>query len=466
MLFNSLTFVWFFPLVVAGYFLLPSRFRNVFLLAASCYFYMYFNPVYILILVYTILVDFIAGIKIEQNNGNPKLRRRWLYASLLANLGALVFFKYAGFLLENIFTVFSFVDIHQGFSFWHIVLPIGLSFHTFQAISYTLEVYHGNQKAENNILVYALYVMFFPQLVAGPIERPQRLLHQFKREHYLTYGNFAIGMQWMIWGLFKKIVVADNLATLVDRIYEHPQNHQGWPLILATILFAFQIYGDFSGYSDIARGAARIMGFDLSINFNLPYFSSNVSEFWRRWHISLSSWFRTYVYFPMGGNYRKAFRNTFITFALSGLWHGANFTYLVWGILNGIFVFLDKLLSKTKIQTPAILRVFLTFALIDFCWIFFRAASIADARYVITHLFSDMRFSSMMTYGAERHVWLISIFMLCFMVIVEWITKADSVIGWWQKTQRWQRLLFLNMLLFFMLFFGVFEHRTFIYFQF
>ncbi|MCX6190306.1 MAG: MBOAT family protein [Bacteroidetes bacterium] len=466
MLFNSLAFVIFFPLVIAGYFLLPARFRNVFLLLASCYFYMYFNPVYILILAYTIAVDYIAGIKIEFNTGNRKLQKRWLYASLIANLGALGIFKYANFIGENISALFQLVPANASFSLWHILLPIGLSFHTFQAISYTVEVYRGKQKAERNVLVYSLYVMFFPQLVAGPIERPQRLLHQFKEEHHFLFENFSIGAKWILWGLFKKIVVADNLSMLVDAVYNSPQSHTGWALITATVLFAFQIYGDFSGYSDIAKGTAKILGFDLSINFDLPYFSSSVSEFWRRWHVSLSSWFKEYVYVPLGGNKERFFRNLFITFALSGLWHGANYTYLVWGILNGIFVFMDKYLSKISIKVPTVLKMTMVFFLIDFCWIFFRASSLSDASYIVTHAFSDLSWRTLKTIDVERHVWLIGLVMLAFMLAVEWFTKTKSVILWWHETARGYKIIFLNLLLILMLLFGVFEHRTFIYFQF
>lgn len=466
MLFNSLAFVIFFPLVVAGYFVLPSRFRNIFLLAASCYFYMYFNPVYILILFYTIAVDYIAGLKIEKNTGNKKRQKGWLYASLVANLGALAFFKYADFILENVNSVLHLARVDHSYSLLHILLPIGLSFHTFQAISYTVEVYRGNQKAERNLIDYSLYVMFFPQLVAGPIERPQRLIHQFKERHYFSYENFSIGAKWILWGMFKKIVVADNLATIVDAVYNNPYNYNGWALITATVLFAFQIYGDFSGYSDIAKGTAKILGFDLMINFNLPYFSKNVSEFWRRWHISLSGWFKDYVYISLGGNKRKFFRNTFITFALSGMWHGASFTYLIWGLLNGLFVYFDKLFSNWSLKIPAIIRISVTFIIIDFCWIFFRATSLGDAGYIITHAFSDLSLQSLLSIGLGRHIWLIAITMLVFMLATEWFTKQKSIIDWWQTTTRLKKVVFLNVLLLFMLFFGVFEHRTFIYFQF
>lgn len=466
MLFNSIAFVIFFPVVIAGYFLLPSKFRNAFLLLSSCYFYMYFNPVYILILAYTIAVDFYAGIQIEKNIGDRSKQKKWLYASLVANLGALAFFKYATFILYNFSLVFHWSMPSSNSIFANIVLPIGLSFHTFQAISYTVEVYRGKQKAERNWLVYSLYVMFFPQLVAGPIERPQKLLHQFKEHHLFTYDNFSLGMKWILWGLFKKMVVADNLSTIVDAVYQHPQNYQGYALIIATILFAFQIYGDFSGYSDIARGAARVLGFDLMINFNMPYFSKSFSEFWRRWHISLSSWFKEYVYIPLGGNQKWFFRNVFITFALSGLWHGANHTFLVWGILNGLLVFANKYMNPWLAKLPAVLAIIITFIGIDFCWIFFRAANMQDAFYIIGNLFSNLHPSALLQIPVERHLWLVSGAMLCLMLGLEWFVKSSNLPVQWHTAKPVQRIVFLNFLLFILLFFGVFEHRTFIYFQF
>lgn len=427
---------------------------------------MYFNPVYVLILFYTITVDYLAGLKIEKNTGNKKFQKLWLYASLIANLGALVFFKYADFILQSFSSVLHIAQVDHSFSLLHILLPIGLSFHTFQAISYTVEVYRGNQKAERNLLDYSLYVMFFPQLVAGPIERPQRLIHQFKERHYFTYENFSIGAKWILWGLFKKMVVADNLAVIVDSVYNNPYGHSGWALILATILFAFQIYGDFSGYSDMAKGTAKILGFDLMINFNLPYFSKSLSEFWRRWHISLSAWFRDYVYISLGGNKHKFLRNTFITFGLSGIWHGANFTFLIWGLINGLFVFLDKVLAKLPFKFPGILKIVSTFILIDFCWIFFRANNLNDVIYIITNLFSNLSVETIKTINAERHTWFITMAMLGFMLSTEWFTKQKSVIGWWHSGSRFYKFIFLNTLLFLIIFFGVFEHRTFIYFQF
>ncbi len=427
---------------------------------------MVFNPVYVLILFYTIVVDYIAGLKIEKHKNNVRTKKYWLFASLVANIGALAFFKYADFILENLNSVFHLVQIDHSYSLLHILLPIGLSFHTFQAISYTVEVYRGHQKAERNLIDYSLYVMFFPQLVAGPIERPQRLLHQFKEKHFFKYENFSLGAKWILWGLFKKIVVADNLSVIVDAVYNSPQNHSGLALITATFLFAFQIYGDFSGYSDIAKGTAKILGFDLMINFNLPYFSKNVSEFWRRWHISLSSWFKDYVYIPLGGSRKKVLRSTFFTFALSGLWHGANVTYLIWGALNGLLVYMEKTIFNRGFNFPAWLKIGFTFMAIDFCWIVFRASNLTDAWYIINHLFTNWSVNSIAAIGVDRHHWLIAIAMLAFMIAVEWISRHKSIIETWHNATRIKKVAFLNILLFLMLCFGVFEHRTFIYFQF
>ncbi len=300
MLFNSLEFVIFFPVVTLLYFLLPHRFRWLHLLAASCVFYMFFIPAYILILAFTIVIDYFAGILIE--NARGKSRKIFLATSLAANIGVLFVFKYYNFFSENLAQIASLLNVEYALPALSILLPVGLSFHTFQAMSYTIEVYRGNQKAERHFGIYALYVMFYPQLVAGPIERPQSLIHQFYERHDFDSNRVSNGLKLMLWGLFKKIVVADNLAVFVDAVYNQPRAWDGVNLIIATIFFAFQIYCDFSGYSDIAIGAAEVMGFKLMTNFNRPYHSKSISEFWKRWHISLSTWFRDYLYIPLGGN--------------------------------------------------------------------------------------------------------------------------------------------------------------------
>ena len=284
---------------------------------------MAFIPVYIFILVFTIVIDYFAGILIESSQGAR--RKLFLVCSLIANIGVLAFFKYYNFFVTNINSASDVLGLSYAIPVLDIILPIGLSFHTFQAMAYTIEVYRGNQKAERHPGIYALYVMFYPQLVAGPIERPGHLIDQLREYHHLEYDNLAAGLKLMLWGLFKKVVIADRLAIIVNTVYGAPANHSAPALLLATYCFAFQIYCDFSGYSDVAIGAARIMGINLVINFRQPYFSQSIKEFWRRWHISLSSWFRDYLYIPLGGSRVSKLRNIFnliIVFLVSGLWHG------------------------------------------------------------------------------------------------------------------------------------------------
>jgi D-alanyl-lipoteichoic acid acyltransferase DltB (MBOAT superfamily) len=400
MLFNSIEFVIFFVLVTSLYFLLPHKYRWFLLLAASCYFYMAFVPVYILILFFTIVIDYFAGIWIEEAQGKKK--RQFLVLSLVANIGVLAVFKYYNFLNDNLTFLLHGAGWENPIPYLSILLPIGLSFHTFQAMSYTIEVYRGHQKAERHFGIYSLYVMFYPQLVAGPIERPQNLLFQFRTEHKFDYERVVSGLRLMLWGFFKKLVIADRLAIYVNAAYGNPDEHTGMTLAIATMFFAFQIYCDFSGYSDIAIGAARVMGYDLMKNFNRPYLSASISEFWSRWHISLSTWFKDYLYISMGGNrvpIPRWYFNLFFTFLISGLWHGANWTYIIWGALNGAYLvfalirtrYIDKHLEN-KVPLPAWMKktgnILVTFILICFSWIFFRAASVQDAFLIVRKIFT------------------------------------------------------------------------------
>ena len=399
MTFNSFSFLIFFPLVTALFFAVPHRFRWLLLLTASCCFYMFFIPVYILILVFTILVDYVAGLFIE--NARQPARRWFLIASIVANVGALAFFKYCNFLINNVNVLGTWLHTGLDVPLLNIVLPIGLSFHTFQAMSYTIEVYRGKQKAERHLGIYALYVMFYPQLVAGPIERPQNLLHQFREVKQFDYERVTDGLKLMAFGMFKKVVIADRLAQYVNLVYGHPADYCGVNYAIATLFFAFQIYFDFSGYSDIAIGAARVMGFSLMQNFRQPYFSKSIGEFWTRWHISLSTWFRDYVYIPLGGNRvgrRKLYRNLLVVFVVSGLWHGANWTYVIWGALNGLYLAIGIATANIRPRIASLLRldrvsrvrecgaVLLTFSLICLSWVFFRANNLHDALYILAHL--------------------------------------------------------------------------------
>ncbi len=481
MLFNSVEFIIFFIVVSAGFFAIPHKFRWFWLLSASCYFYMFFLPIYILILGFTIVIDYFAGIFIENAVGNR--RKSFLVLSLIANIGVLAIFKYYNFFIENINSLAA----NSVLPYLSILLPIGLSFHTFQAMSYTIEVYRGNQKADRHFGIYALYVMFYPQLVAGPIERPQNVLHQFHTKHHFSYENVTNGLKLMAWGMFKKVVVGDHLAMMVDKVYNNPTQYEGLPLIIATVFFAFQIYCDFSGYSDIALGSAQVMGFKLMQNFDRPYFSKTISEFWRRWHISLSTWFRDYLYIPLGGSrvpyYRQLF-NLFIVFMASGFWHGASWNFIIWGALHGLLLVLARLRERyfSSFQLKAtnlvakITHIVVVFVLVDFCWIFFRARTFAEAKYIITHLFSNISLNSLknvdfvrnnILLGESKQIFLVTVVSLILMEVVHYFQRNRSVRSFVSTQNRWLRWGLYCLLISWILLFGAFEKPAqFIYFQF
>ncbi len=510
MLFNSLQFLLFFIVVTLSYFSLKWQGRWILLLVASCYFYMVLKPVYILILFATILIDYVAGIWIEKSTGRS---RRWLLIiSLISNIGILAFFKYLGFFTENLSALFDHIGMPQlgeqlfslgnrlfvkvlhvfgesgvsSFKDNKSILPVGLSFHTFQAMSYTIEVYRGNQKAEHHFGIYALYVMFYPQLVAGPIERPQNVLWQFHKTFPYDVENVKAGLMQMAFGLFKKLVIADRLSMLVDYAYGNPAQHNGLTLLAATFFYTIQIYCDFSGYSDVAIGAARVMGFSLMENFRTPYIAQSVSEFWRRWHISLSTWFRDYLYIPLGGNRKGEVRqyvNMMIVFLASGLWHGANWTYVIWGGLNGFYQILavlrDKLLVRLGLYTVpprmvtspvhdtesrkspvrVVINVLITFVLIMLTWVFFRARSLSDASLIlqrIATLSPNERIDSPMNL---TEMWF-SVFLIAFLLIKEYFYL-------YIPTRNTVRFAVLFALITFATYlFGVFSSNQFIYFQF
>ena len=396
MLFNSFSFFVFFPVVTVLYFLLPQRYRWMLLLFASCIFYTAFIPYYILILFVTISIDYYAGIKIQESIG--RRRKIYLIISIISTCTVLIIFKYFNFFNANLGVLAQFFDWNYPIGLINIILPIGLSFHTFQSLSYVIEVYRNKQKAERHFGIYSLYVMFYPQLVAGPIERPQNLLHQFYEKHIVDFERITAGLQRMLWGFFKKIVIADNLAVYVNQVYAFPHDYSGLTLLAATFFFAIQIYCDFSGYSDIAIGSAEVMGFKLMDNFKTPYFAVSIADFWRRWHISLSTWFRDYVYIPLGGNRVSRSRwyfNIMVTFVLSGLWHGANWTYIIWGGIHGFYLsmshikekifpaFAKATAGKQKIFIQNIFQRLWVFILVLFAWIFFRANTVFDAWYIV-----------------------------------------------------------------------------------
>ncbi|HEU0124439.1 MAG TPA: MBOAT family O-acyltransferase [Bryobacteraceae bacterium] len=479
MLFNSLEFAIYFPIVTAIYFLVPQVWRVRWLLAASCVFYMAFIPAYILILLATILIDYTAGIYIGKLSGGK--RKAVLWVSIVSTCLVLGVFKYFDFLTNSAASL-------AGWFGWNVppvvtgwILPIGLSFHTFQSLSYVAEVYFGRQEPERDFIVYATYVMFFPQLVAGPIERPQNLLHQFRECYQLRYRDVTGGLQRMAWGFFKKLVVADRLALYVNDVYAAPSNYNGLQLTIATLFFAYQIYCDFSGYSDIAIGAAQVMGFRLMENFRTPYASLSVSEFWRRWHISLSTWFKDYVYVPLGGSRAGATRhacNLLITFAISGLWHGANWTFVCWGLLNGLYLvagsftkeWRDRLfaaigLGPATLGRKGIMRA-TTFLLICLAWIIFRAQTLQDAAYVVTHLANGWDFSAIATPHFLLRQMPVAIAAIAALELGQSWQRASSftnVIRQWPMPVRWTAYAAFVMAV---MLFGVYRGTEFIYFQF
>ncbi len=487
MLFNSIDFFIFFPVVTILFFLLPHKFRWFLLLVASCYFYMYFIPAYILILFVTIIVDYIAGIYLE-DTAEPLRKKFYLACSIVANVGVLAIFKYYNFFLDNANELSSVLSGHPtALKYLGIALPIGLSFHTFQAMSYTFEVYYGRQKAERHFGIYALYVMFYPQLVAGPIERPQNVLHQFYEKKYFEYGRVSEGLKMMLWGLFKKIVIADNLSVMVNHAYENPDQQSGLTLLIASYFFAFQIYCDFSGYSDIAIGAARVMGFNLMENFRTPYIAKSISEFWGRWHISLSTWFRDYLYIPLGGNRVKKSRwllNLLVVFMISGIWHGANWTYVIWGALHGFYLifailkndWLEKLGFNTKLESSKLISLsnkFITFHLALFAWIFFRATSVSDAFAVVNNIghvhfsIQELKDSFLVLVNKPANVgrlWFFLIVLFTFIwadPFMDKIVKNKILIP-----SRFLKYSLYSLILASIVLFGFFGEVQFIYFQF
>jgi len=451
---------------------------------------MAFVPIYILILLATIIIDYIAGIMIE--NAEGRRRRAFLILSLVANIGVLVIFKYYNFFAININTLADASKAGFSIPLLKILLPIGLSFHTFQAMSYTLEVYRDNQKAERHFGIYALYVMFYPQLVAGPIERPQNLLDQFHAKHDFSYDNCRDGIRLMIWGFFKKIVIADRLAIIVNNVYNDPRHFNGVALTIATLFFAFQVYCDFSGYTDIARGAAKTMGYDLMLNFNRPFASKSVTEIWRRWHISLSTWFFDYLFNPLVASLRKWGRWAIVfgllfTFFLSGLWHGANWKYIIWGSVYGValvYEFLTKNFRKKifSVLPPTVnktISIFLTFSFFVLASVFFRGKSVKDALYIFAHLFKGWKsvcsvsgIKSVITaiggndtvYGSFNVV--IGFLLIAFLEIIQFRTKdtsPENIVRNSSSIVKWSYYYFLIIAIFVI---GAYDNQEFIYFQF
>ena len=405
MLFNSLHYALFFPVVFIVYWLLAKRhykWQNILLLAASYFFYGCWDWRFVFLLAFSTLLDYYSGLKIEAASGKAS-RKMWLVISVGINLAFLGVFKYYNFFVTSMVAMLAAVGLKITPSLLHVILPVGISFYTFHGLSYVFDIYNGKIKATRNPVDYSLFVCFFPLLVAGPIERATHLLPQIQQPRHFQYTKAADGLRQILWGLFKKVVIADNCAVFANQIFGHYESYSGLTLVMGAILFAFQIYGDFSGYSDIALGSARLLGFELLQNFNYPYFSRSIAEFWRRWHISLSSWFKDYLYIPLGGNKGSNWlriRNTLIIFIVSGFWHGANWTFIAWGLLNALFI-IPSIIKKTNRNHLGIIAattwlpsvkdfiaMCVTFSLACFAWIFFRAESITQALGYIKRIFS------------------------------------------------------------------------------
>lgn len=477
MLFNSVNFLIFLPVVFILYwFVFNKKYQdqNLLILTASFYFYACWNWKFLFLLIFSIGLDFLSGIMIERS-GNKKEAKFWLLISIVINLGFLGFFKYYNFFIE------SFSELVAGFGFhvnvWllKIVLPVGISFYTFHGLSYVIDIYKKRIAAERNFVDYAVFVSYFPLLVAGPIERATHLLPQIQKKRTFNYEQAADGMRQILWGFFKKMVIADNCAPLVNEIFAHYHTESASSLVLGAILFAFQIYGDFSGYSDIALGVSRLFGIELLKNFAFPYFSRDIAEFWRRWHISLSSWFRDYLYIPLGGSkggLMMKIRNTFIIFLVSGFWHGANWTFIIWGGLNALYFMPLMVLNKNRQNLeivamntllPSLKEIFQilsTFLLTCFAWIFFRAGSVSQAVVYIKNIFSTTIFS------VPSHFPYKIIVLIGIMIVIEWLNRTRFHGLEIRRFNPWIRRIMYVSIVIIIFRYASFGNHEFIYFQF
>ncbi len=482
MLFNSLDFAIFLPVVFLLYWLCPkknARLQNILLLVSSYFFYLYWDWRFLFLLIFSTLLDYFSGIQISQTD-NQHSKKIWLWLSIGINLGFLGVFKYYNFFIDSLTNVLSGLKIVLNPWTLKVILPVGISFYTFHGLSYIIDIYKDRIKPEKNFIDYSLFVAFFPLLVAGPIERATHLLPQVKKRRLFNYTQAVDGLRQILWGLFKKIVIADQCAEYANLIFNNSENYTGSTLVLGAIFFSFQIYGDFSGYSDIALGTARLFGIELLRNFAFPYFSRDMAEFWRRWHISLSTWFRDYLYIPLGGsrgNTWQKIRNTLIIFLVSGFWHGANWTFIVWGLLNALFVMPSvifgtnrnnlEIVAKGR-QLPRIKESFsiaITFCLTVFAWIFFRANNVKHAVDYISEIFSRSFFT--IPYFAGRSDAFLLVFIIAFFIGIEWIGREEKYalekMGVnWNKKLRWTFYYSLIVLIF--CFSG--KEQNFIYFQF
>ncbi len=467
-----------------AYFSISYRFRWVLLLAASYYFYLSAKPKFIIFLLLSTLITYCTGIQMGKKSSKSE-RKKFLLVGLFSNVGLLFALKYFNFFGNSLTHFFAGLQIGYKIPALHILLPIGISFYLFKSLSYCMDVYRGDQAPEKHLGHFALYVAFFPQLLAGPIERATRFLPQVNEKFDFDYSRVTKGLRLMLWGFFQKMVIADNLAPLVDSVYNHPTDYQGVSLVLATLFFSFQIYCDFCGYSDIAIGAAQVLGYKTMGNFNRPYLSGSVPEFWRRWHISLSTWFRDYLYIPLGGNrvsIPRWYFNLFTVMLVCGLWHGANWTFLVWGGLHGCYLVLSAFTRKVRRRVcqatsldkvPRLhqsLKVLVTFALVCFAWIFFRANNVSDAFYIISHLLTSWESAKgwQLTpfLGPLKFELLVSILSASLLILVQFLERDGSIVEKLSGRPVWLRWSIYYTTVLSILLFGNFASKQFIYFQF
>lgn len=495
MSFNSIHFLIFFPLVTIIYFLIPYKIKYLWLLISSYYFYMCWNPKYELLIAFSTITTYLSGIFIDKANNISDYRKSILVKrscvalSFIINLGIMFLFKYYNFFTSSLAKALSYFNITLTIPVFDFLLPVGISFYTFQALSYTVDIYRKDIPAEKNLAKYALFVSFFPQLVAGPIEKSKDLLYQFNNDTKFEYYRVKSGLIQIMWGFFQKVFIADRLCILVNTVYNSPYDYAGCQIIIATLFFAFQIYCDFSAYSDIAIGCARVLGFNLTKNFRQPYFSKSIKEFWRRWHITLGSWFKDYLYIPLGGNRKGTFRtyvNIMIVFLSSGLWHGASITFVIWGALHGFYqVFADivkpikekihKIFNiNTEVFSYKFFQILITFILVNFAWIFFRANSFYDAKIIVRNLFVFnpwiLTDGSLYNLGLESKEFFAAIIGIIVLVFVDTLQTKYNLIDKLSEQNmlfRWSVYIITIVII---LIFGIYgpgyNDAQFIYFQF
>jgi len=497
MLFNSLDFMVFFPVVVLLYFLIPHKLRYIWLLLASYYFYMCWNVKYALLMLLSTAVTYLSGRLMESFRRQPwrqtrkiKCQKLCVAGSFAINLSILFFFKYFNFAFDNLSYFLSLVHIHLKQPEFEILLPVGISFYTFQALSYTIDVYRQDIHAEKNFLRYALFVSFFPQLVAGPIERSKNLIKQFYEVHRFEYQRVKDGLLLMLWGFFMKLVIADRITILVDQVYSSWERYDGLAILVATVLFAIQIYCDLGSYSNIAVGAAQVMGFQLMENFRQPYFAVSVADFWRRWHISLTSWFRDYLYIPLGGNRKGKLRkyfNLMIVFLIGGLWHGASWHYVAWGGLNGFYQVIGDITKPLRERIISILKInkgcfsyrlmqrMITFVLVDFTWLFFRADGFKAGIMMLKQIASEFELGalidgSLLKLGLNGKNIIVALLSIGVLWLVDWCRTRGSIRHWLDQQNLVFRWGMYYAAMFAIIIFGVYgleyDSSAFIYFQF